>query len=475
MPEISGAIKRTVVARRADGYTFNVKVTLPADYKEGTRLPAMFWFYPREYDNQAAYERAVAPNAATANRFHDLRTAVARVPGHAGLCRHRTRCADLRQRRPAAQRQLRRRPAQQPVGRHRCARHAAHHRSPAPRHRRSQLRRLQHGERDGAHPVLQGGHRRRRRLQPHAHAQRLPERTARPVARAPDVPRDVAVPVRRSAERRAAACTTAPKTRTSAPTRSTRSSCSTRCRAWARPARCTCIPYEDHGPIAKETVLDQWARWVAWLDKYVKNANTTAKKDKITSDCLAGHAPERNCRAGAQGAGAGPARAGDDPRRAGGRARPGRLRRERAGSRRPFEVRTASHSERVDNGQLRMVGVQFSRSLFVHKGFHYSWLVEVLPAMMATVEAPPSQFPTPTRNADAYHDPVLFARYTEHEAYGVGLAPLGAEVARPLARTGRRFSMPPPAGRSSPASCHTARPRKRTSPRPAHSPSNGAR
>jgi dipeptidyl aminopeptidase/acylaminoacyl peptidase len=32
-------------------------------------------------------------------------------------------------------------------------------------------------------------------------------------------------------------------------------------------------PYEDHGPVARETVLDQWARWVAWLDKYVKNAN----------------------------------------------------------------------------------------------------------------------------------------------------------------------------------------------------------
>ncbi len=31
-------------------------------------------------------------------------------------------------------------------------------------------------------------------------------------------------------------------------------------------------PYEDHGPIARETVFDQWARWVAWLDKYVKGA-----------------------------------------------------------------------------------------------------------------------------------------------------------------------------------------------------------
>ena len=30
-------------------------------------------------------------------------------------------------------------------------------------------------------------------------------------------------------------------------------------------------PYEDHGPVAKETLLDMWARWGAWLDKYVKN------------------------------------------------------------------------------------------------------------------------------------------------------------------------------------------------------------
>jgi hypothetical protein len=30
-------------------------------------------------------------------------------------------------------------------------------------------------------------------------------------------------------------------------------------------------PYEDHGPATRETILDQWARWVAWLDTYVKN------------------------------------------------------------------------------------------------------------------------------------------------------------------------------------------------------------
>jgi len=31
-------------------------------------------------------------------------------------------------------------------------------------------------------------------------------------------------------------------------------------------------PYEDHGPAARESFLDIWARWAAWLDKYVKNA-----------------------------------------------------------------------------------------------------------------------------------------------------------------------------------------------------------
>jgi dipeptidyl aminopeptidase/acylaminoacyl peptidase len=30
-------------------------------------------------------------------------------------------------------------------------------------------------------------------------------------------------------------------------------------------------PYENHGPIARETMLDLWARWVIWLDTYVKN------------------------------------------------------------------------------------------------------------------------------------------------------------------------------------------------------------
>jgi dipeptidyl aminopeptidase/acylaminoacyl peptidase len=35
-------------------------------------------------------------------------------------------------------------------------------------------------------------------------------------------------------------------------------------------------PYEDHGPAARETVLDYWARAIDWFDRYVKNAQAPA-------------------------------------------------------------------------------------------------------------------------------------------------------------------------------------------------------
>src|SRR6185295_10790809 len=43
-------------------YKFIVNLTLPADYKAGTRLPAMFWFYPYEYTDQGGYDRTQRTN-----------------------------------------------------------------------------------------------------------------------------------------------------------------------------------------------------------------------------------------------------------------------------------------------------------------------------------------------------------------------------------------------------------------------------
>jgi dipeptidyl aminopeptidase/acylaminoacyl peptidase len=37
-------------------------------------------------------------------------------------------------------------------------------------------------------------------------------------------------------------------------------------------------PLEDHGPAARETLLDLWGRWAAWLDKYVKNGEKAERK-----------------------------------------------------------------------------------------------------------------------------------------------------------------------------------------------------
>ena len=41
-------------------------------------------------------------------------------------------------------------------------------------------------------------------------------------------------------------------------------------------------PFEDHGPATKETLLDLWGRWAAWLDVHLKG--TEEEERRITSD-----------------------------------------------------------------------------------------------------------------------------------------------------------------------------------------------
>ena len=43
-------------------------------------------------------------------------------------------------------------------------------------------------------------------------------------------------------------------------------------------------PLEDHGPASRETLLDLWARWAAWLEKYVKNPQKAEPAKKITTE-----------------------------------------------------------------------------------------------------------------------------------------------------------------------------------------------
>ena len=58
-PEVTLAQKkRMLVTRPRDGLKFYVDVTLPADWRAGNRLPGIIWFYPREYTTQAEYDRS---------------------------------------------------------------------------------------------------------------------------------------------------------------------------------------------------------------------------------------------------------------------------------------------------------------------------------------------------------------------------------------------------------------------------------
>jgi dipeptidyl aminopeptidase/acylaminoacyl peptidase len=57
-PEVTQAVrKRLLVERPRDNYKFYIDVTLPKDYREGTRLPGIIWFYPTEFSTQQEYDQ----------------------------------------------------------------------------------------------------------------------------------------------------------------------------------------------------------------------------------------------------------------------------------------------------------------------------------------------------------------------------------------------------------------------------------
>jgi dipeptidyl aminopeptidase/acylaminoacyl peptidase len=58
-PEYTNEVRKRIVVTRADGIKFVVDLALPPGYQAGTRLPGMFWLYPREYTDQASYDRTL--------------------------------------------------------------------------------------------------------------------------------------------------------------------------------------------------------------------------------------------------------------------------------------------------------------------------------------------------------------------------------------------------------------------------------
>ncbi len=276
MPEVSSAIKRTITARRADGFTFKVNVTLPADYKEGTRLPAMFWFYPREYDDQEAYDRATEASSATSRRFPSFSPrsmAFLTTQGYAviepdapifaanGLPSNDNYVADLRNDLAATIDALdtlqiidRQRLA---IGGHSYGAFSAvnamvhtpyfkagiagdgnYNRTLTPNGFQSERRDLWQGR----ETYLS--------MSPFFYADKL--NGALLMYHSTDDQNVGTAPI--NSERLYHAL-----------------------QGLGKDVSLYMYPYEDHGPIARETVLDQWARWVAWLDKYVKGAGKPGK------------------------------------------------------------------------------------------------------------------------------------------------------------------------------------------------------
>jgi len=72
-PEITGAVvKQLTVTRPRDNFTFLVDVTLPKDWKPGVKLPGVLWFYPREFTSQGDYDRV--QYGTNINRFPEVPT-----------------------------------------------------------------------------------------------------------------------------------------------------------------------------------------------------------------------------------------------------------------------------------------------------------------------------------------------------------------------------------------------------------------
>ena len=68
-PQIRGIKKQLVKYKRSDGVDLSATLYLPADYKEGTKLPLLVWAYPREFsDAKTAAQISGSPSQFTRMR-----------------------------------------------------------------------------------------------------------------------------------------------------------------------------------------------------------------------------------------------------------------------------------------------------------------------------------------------------------------------------------------------------------------------
>ena len=268
------------VVERPDGFKFRVKVMLPADYKAGTRLPALFWFYPREFATQEDYDRPDRTfnknsftnfGARSMEYFTRLGYAVVDpdtpIVGPQGQMNNNY-VNDLRNNLSATIDELDRR---QLVDRQRLAIGGHSYGAFSTVNAMVNTPFFKAGiAGDGAYnrtltPLGFQSERRDLWEAPNVYLAMSPFLAANNLTGAllmyhnlgdQNVGTDPTNSIRLYHALNGLGKTTA----------------------------LYLYPLEDHGPVARETLLDLWARWAAWLDKYVKNPAKAEPAKKITTD-----------------------------------------------------------------------------------------------------------------------------------------------------------------------------------------------
>jgi dipeptidyl aminopeptidase/acylaminoacyl peptidase len=293
MPEIRSAVRKTVMARRADGLPIRVQLTLPVDYKEGTRLPALFWFYPREFENQEAYTRGLSgggrggagggggagtfPNygprtmAFITTQGYALIEPDAPIVGAEGVLPNDNYVNDLRNSLAAV------------IDALDTLRYIDKNRLAIGGHSYggfSTVNALVHTTFFKAGIAGDGNY--NRLLTPNGFQS---ERRTLWQARQTYLDMSPFLYLDRMTGALLLYHSTEDQNVGTDPINSPKLFHALQ--GLGKTVSMYMYPYEDHGPIAHETVLDQWARWVAWLDKYVKNQGQTARP--VTNDAGQGN------------------------------------------------------------------------------------------------------------------------------------------------------------------------------------------
>ena len=278
-PDFTRLDRRRVWVTRADGVKFLVKLTLPEGYQSGTRLPGMLWLYPFEYTNQADYDRSLRTEDINQYPTGGPRTieylatqgyAVANfnppIIGDQGRMND-SYVSDLRMNLAAVIDELDRQGfidrARLAIGGHSygafstvnamvhtpffkagIAGDGMYNRTLTPNGFQSERRDLWSGQR----AYLE--------MSPMLYAERMQGALLMyHMLEDQNVGTDPVSSIRMMQA----------------------------LRAHGKVASLFLYPYEDHGPLAKQTILDLWGRWTAWLDVYVKHAGAKPP-EKVTEN-----------------------------------------------------------------------------------------------------------------------------------------------------------------------------------------------